>query len=180
MKTTASVPAPPIGAAGVLARMRSRVGPHLGPLVLLACLPAMLAFLNDYWPFTSSQAAFIDPWLYPSYFLHLKAQLLAFPTGYYGDRLSEILPGWALYHLFGPWIGNFILKLSVIYTTAFTAYFLLHDLFGKRVALVCGSPDRRTALFLNGLWLGLRRWHWYHLLRSLPVFCVSRRARRIV
>jgi hypothetical protein len=132
MKTTESIP------AGVLARMQSQVGPHVGSLVLIACLPAMLAILNDYWPFTSTQSAFIDPWLYPSYFLHLKAQLLAFPAGYYGDRMSDTLPGWALYHLFGPWIGNFMFKLLAIYTAAFTVYFLLHHLFGKRVAVVCG------------------------------------------
>src|SRR5215469_17992082 len=80
--------------------IRSRIAANLGALGLLAVLPMMLAIFNDYWAFTSTQSVFIDPWLYSSYFLHLKAELLAVPTGYYGDRLSVTLPGWAIYHLF--------------------------------------------------------------------------------
>jgi hypothetical protein len=71
---------------------------HLANLGLLAILPLALVLFNDYWPYTSSYGGFIDPWLYTSYFLHLKAQLLAFPGAYYGDRLSDSLPGWAIYH----------------------------------------------------------------------------------
>src|SRR5580692_9874322 len=93
---------------------------HLG---ILALLPLILALFNDYWAFTSSQSAMIDPWLYTSYFLHLKSQLLAFPTAYYGDRLSSNIPGWLLYHTFGPWVGNYVLKLSTIYTAIFALYY---------------------------------------------------------
>lgn len=107
-------------------------------MALLALLPTWLVLFNDYWPFTSSHGQFIDPWLYPSYFLHLKAQLLAFPTAYYGDRLSDTLPGWAIYHLFGPWAGNYVFKLAVIYTAVFSMYFTLSRLFNRRVALISG------------------------------------------
>lgn len=109
---------------------------HLG---ILALFPLILALLNDYWAFTTSQSPMIDPWLYTSYFLHLKAQLLAFPGAYYGDRLSFTVPGWALYHLFGPWIGNYVLKLSTIYTAIFALYYAVLTLFDEQTALICGA-----------------------------------------
>ncbi len=108
---------------------------HLG---ILAIFPLLLAFLNDYWAFTTSQSPMIDPWLYTSYFLHLKSQLLAFPGAYYGDRLSYTVPGWLLYHVFGPMAGNYILKLSVIYIAIFALYYATATLFHERTALLCG------------------------------------------
>ncbi len=81
----------------------------------------------------------IDPWLYVSYFLHLKAQLLAFPSAYYGDRLSVTLLGSAIYHVFGPLVGNYVLKLLIIYTALFSLYFSLQKLFNERTALFCAS-----------------------------------------
>ncbi len=109
----------------------------LAHLAMLAALPLMLALYNDSWAFTSN-SGFIDPWLYTSYFLHLKAQLLAFPGAYYGDRLSDSIPGWTFYHVFGPWIGNYLFKLAVIYTALFSLYFTIRLLFNERVALLCG------------------------------------------
>jgi hypothetical protein len=106
---------------------------HLG---ILALLPLMLALLNDYWAFTSSQAPMIDPWLYTSYFLHLKSQLLAFPTAYYGDRLSFNVPGWLVYHTLGPWVGNYVIKLSTIYTAIFALYYAVLTLFDESTALI--------------------------------------------
>jgi hypothetical protein len=111
---------------------------HLANLGLLAILPLALVLFNDYWPYTSAYGGFIDPWLYTSYFLHLKAQLLAFPGAYYGDRLSDSLPGWTIYHIFGPWIGNYVFKLTVIWTASFAIYFSTCRLLSKRAALVAG------------------------------------------
>ena len=106
-------------------------------LAILASLPLLLVLFNDYWGFTSTQSAFIDPWLYVARFLHPKTQLMAFPTGYYGDRLSYTIPGALLYHALGPWMGNYALKLVQIYTTVFALYFLIHRLFNRRTALFC-------------------------------------------
>lgn len=110
----------------------------IGCMSLLASLPLMLAFFNDNWAVTSSQSGFIDPWLYTSFFLHLKAQLLAFPGAYYGDRLSVTLTGWLIYQSFGPWIGNFVYKLLVICTASFSLYFTALRLFNRRTALLGG------------------------------------------
>ncbi|MGA3241162.1 MAG: hypothetical protein ABSG03_33265 [Bryobacteraceae bacterium] len=106
---------------------------HLG---ILAVLPLVLALLNDYWAFTSSQSPMIDPWLYTSYFLHLKAQLLAFPGAYYGDRLSYNVPGWLVYHTLGPWVGNYVIKLFTIYTAIFALYYAVLTLFDESTALI--------------------------------------------
>ena len=111
---------------------------HLANLGLLAILPLALVLFNDYWPYTSSYGGFIDPWLYTSYFLHLKAQLLAFPGAYYGDRLSDTIPGWTIYHVFGPWIGNYVFKLTVIWTASFAIYFSTCRVLSQRAALVAG------------------------------------------
>jgi hypothetical protein len=124
--------------------------PDLVAMALLTFLPTSLAIFNAYWAFTPTQAGWIDPWLYTSYFLHLKTQLLAFPTAYYGDRLSDTIPGWALYHLFGPWVGNYVFKLSLIYTALFAMYFTISRLFDRRVALfsgllICAQPYFLTA-----------------------------------
>ena len=98
----------------------------------------MLVVFNDYWAFSSAQVASVDRWLYPGYFLHLKAQLLAFPHGYYGDRLSDLLPGWLCYRLFGPFLGNYVFKLTVIYTALFSTYAGLRYLLTERAALIAG------------------------------------------
>jgi hypothetical protein len=111
---------------------------HFANLGLLAILPLALVLFNDYWPYISSYGGFIDPWLYTSYFLHLKAQLLAFPGAYYGDRLSDTIPGWSIYHVFGPWIGNYVFKLTVISTASFAIYFSICRVLNKRAALVAG------------------------------------------
>src|SRR5580692_2222508 len=61
-----------IGQSRPLSSLRiSRI--RLAHLGILALLPLLLALLNDYWAFTTSQSAMIDPWLYTSYFLHLKS-----------------------------------------------------------------------------------------------------------
>src|ERR1039458_10381558 len=89
MQPSRSTPArSPVGALdrGPIASYAARLG-------ILALLPMMLEVFNDYWAFSSAQVASVDRWLYPGYFLHLKSQLLAFPHGYYGDRLSDLLPG---------------------------------------------------------------------------------------
>lgn len=120
---------------------------HLG---ILAIFPFLLAFLNDYWAFTGTQGdGWIDPWLYTSYFLHLKAQLLAFPAAYYGDRLSTNVPGWIIYHLFGPWAGNYVLKLAVIYTAVFALYYAVLTLFNERTALLSAALISVQPYFLT-------------------------------
>ncbi len=125
------------GADGLPAASRTRVRAiPWGALGLLASLPFLLALFSDAWPYTPTQSAFIDPWLYPSFFLHMKAQLLAFPWAYYGDRLSDTLPGWCIYRIFGPWLGNYVFKLSVIYTATFALFFAVRQVFHERAALL--------------------------------------------
>jgi hypothetical protein len=105
-------------------------------ILSLAALPLLLVLLNDFWAYTSTQAPFIDPWFYLSYFLHLKTQLLAFPQVYFGDRISYNVPGWLLFQLLGPWLGNYVLRLLVIYIAIFSLYFAVLRLFDRRTALV--------------------------------------------
>src|SRR5688572_17160966 len=102
---------------------------HIVPLGVLSLLPFLLVVFHDFWGYTSTQSAMIDPWLYTSYFLHLKTQLAAFPDAYYGDRLSAVLPGWLLYQVFGSWLGNHIHKLVVIYAALFAIYYCIRTLF---------------------------------------------------
>jgi hypothetical protein len=134
-----------LGFAFHLPEASRRYMSHLG---ILALIPLALAFFNDYWAFTSSQAGMIDPWLYVSYFLHLKPQLLAFPSAYYGDRLSFTLLGWGIYHIVGPLAGNYVLKLLIIYTGVFSLYFSVFKLFNGRTALFAASLASVQPYFL--------------------------------
>ena len=124
--------------ASPFARAPLRGGGQLANLGILALLPLALLLFNDYWAFTSAQSVFIDPWRYTGYFLHLKAQLLAFPSSYASDRFSDSLPGWFIYQAFGPWVGNYVFKAVVIYTASFATYFAASRLFHPRVALIAG------------------------------------------
>src|SRR5262245_31326259 len=109
-------------------------------VLILGAVPLLLILLNDFWAYTGTQAPYLDPWFYVSYFLHLKSQLLAFPQVYFGDRVSYTVPGWLLFKLLGPWLGNCVFRLLIIYTAIFSLYFAALRLF-----------DRRTALFACAL-----------------------------
>jgi hypothetical protein len=41
-----------------------------------------------------------------------------------------------LYHIFGPWVGNYVLKLSTIYTAIFALYYAVLTLFDESTALI--------------------------------------------
>jgi len=111
--------------------------PALRDLGLLAIFPLVLAFIDDNWAFTSSQTGLVDPWLYVARFLHPRSQALAFPLGYYGDRLSYIVPGWLWYQALGPLAGNYAFKLLDIYMAIGGLYFLVTALLTRRAALLC-------------------------------------------
>ena len=120
----------------------------LRDLGVLAIFPLLLAWLDANWAFTSSQVGLIDPWLYTSRFLHLKAQALALPYGYYGDRISYTIPGWLLYQVFGAFTGNYVLKLLQIYLAIGGLYFLAKVLFNRRTAFLCAALMRVHPYFL--------------------------------
>ena len=125
------LPAKTVHASGVRPEART-TAIHV---LILGAWPLLLVLVNDFWAYTGTQSPYLDPWFYVSYFLHLKSQLLAFPQVYFGDRVSYTVPGWLLFRLFGPVLGNSLFRLLIIYVAIFSLYFAAVRLFDRRTAL---------------------------------------------
>ena len=75
-------------------------------------------------PGLNTNYGFIDPWMYYGYFRNLvEFTRDVFPGNAYGAHLAWILPGAAVYKLFGPLAANCILHLGV-HTLAGVSLFL--------------------------------------------------------
>jgi 4-amino-4-deoxy-L-arabinose transferase-like glycosyltransferase len=79
----------------------------------------------------------IDPWIYLGFFLNFaQFQGTLFPNTYYGSRLSWIVPGIIVHHIFAPITAVFVLHLLVYLTALFSFYYIAATLIGRRAALL--------------------------------------------
>ncbi len=84
-----------------------------------------------------SIAGWLDAWIYHGFFTHLveyKSNL--FQNTYYGSRMSWILPGYVVNHLFTPVPANYVLHLAVYYTGALSLYYILNCFYNRYTALL--------------------------------------------
>ena len=108
-----------------------------GLLVVLS-LPWMVLRFDRTWLFaySASSYGFIDPWVYFGYFLDLTQHLRAFKGAYFTTRLSWILPGAAVYHIFPPLIAPYVLHLALFYAATVSLYLILKQTVSTRTAIL--------------------------------------------
>jgi hypothetical protein len=84
-------------------------------------------------------AGYLDPWIYYSFFHHLPELKRLFPNTYYGSRLSWILPGYLIYHIFPRLQANYVLHLLVWYTCVLSMYVVIKEIADRRSALLSAT-----------------------------------------
>jgi hypothetical protein len=117
-----------------------------GPGILVVLLwPWLLLIINSGWIFLNG--TYIDAWIYYGLFSNLPEYLKVYadiPSSYsagvshfyYDDRLTWILPGYAIHQLFSPLIANYILHFGLYYGVVLALYGTLVLTVHRRVALV--------------------------------------------
>ena len=107
--------------------------PFIGHWLSLVTLPGLIAVVNPNWLFTPhNRVPFWDAMIYQGLFRYYFDFASTPPsnTHYFVERISWILPGYALYHVFPPLIANVILHLGVAWLSLFALYGAGRALFG--------------------------------------------------
>ena len=114
----------------------ARFNQNSAPIVALIAMPLIMALFSREWLYT--QIGALDPWYNIGFFLFYHDP--TFLADHYKlQRLSWIIPGWLLYHLFGPLIGNFVLHAGALAVSSVFVYLTLARLVARQSAfLVAG------------------------------------------
>jgi hypothetical protein len=123
-----------------------------GLLVVLS-LPWMILRFDRTWLFaySASSYGFIDPWVYFGYFLDLTQHLRTFKGAYFTTRLSWILPGAAVYHIFPPLVAPYVLHLALFYAATVSLYLILKHTASTRAAFLGALLMGCHAYFLRSM-----------------------------
>jgi hypothetical protein len=122
----------PIAETQTPAQLLSRFGPWC--LAIFAPPALILGFQTN--PMFSAPT--VDPWVYLGFFRNLvnfKRDL--YPSTYYGSRLSWIIPGFLVHHIFSTVVAAFVLHLLVFFTASISLYYTLSVTIERRPALLC-------------------------------------------
>ncbi|MEW6285845.1 MAG: hypothetical protein AB1509_06430 [Chloroflexota bacterium] len=122
---------------GVIVKTKRLVRKNLERLILFL-LPLVFTAINSNWIFTPPTHNMPDPWFYFSYFRYFFERAAEFPsnTHYFVERLTWIVPGYVIYHIFPPLIANHVLHLSVYYLAVFSLYGTVSLLYHRRAAFL--------------------------------------------
>lgn len=122
---------------GVVVKTKMFVRKNLDRLILFL-LPLVFTAINSNWIFTPPTPNMPDPWFYFSYFRYFFERAAEFPsnTHYFVERLTWIVPGYVIYHIFPPLIANHVLHLSVYYIAVFSLYGTVSLLYHRRTAFL--------------------------------------------
>jgi hypothetical protein len=116
--------------------------------ILLFLLPLIITCINPNWIYNPPVLNTVDTWIYTGLFRNFFDLAGQYPsnTHYFIERLTIILPGYFLYHIFPVEIANAILHLGVYWVTIFALYGVAYRLFNRESA------------FLSMLCLGTYTW----------------------
>jgi hypothetical protein len=120
------------------------------PEVALLLLPWILFLINSNWPFQG--LGHMDPWYYFGYFSHFPQYQRVAPQ-YSGERLTWILPGFILSHIFSHVYGTLLLHILTYNVSVFSTYYIVKTFRGSRTAFA-------TACLLgcHPLFIGANGW----------------------
>jgi hypothetical protein len=100
---------------------------------VLILIPLIMAAINSDWLYTP--IGYLDPWYNVGYFLHYGDP--SFRTSYYKiSRLSWLLPGWVLYHVFRATVANFVLHVGALLVATIFVYLTLARLVARDIAFL--------------------------------------------
>jgi hypothetical protein len=106
-----------------------------GPM-LLASIPLIMAAANTSWLYTNY--GWLDPWYNVAYFMHYNDP--TFLNDYYKiSRLSWIIPGFIIYHIFNPITANFILHVGCLSAASIFLYATIKLMFDRTIAFITAA-----------------------------------------
>jgi hypothetical protein len=97
--------------------------------LILVALPWVLFSINHNWPFQA--LGNMDPWYYLGSFILWPHTLVNYPP----ERLTWVLPGWALRHILPIPYSVLLLHVGFYYLTVFCIFILVRRFAGTRSAL---------------------------------------------
>ena len=135
---------PPVARLGnFAATIRARANGQ-NVLILLGLLfaPAICLILI---PHRMNQAGFIDDYFYTSYMVNMRRMVERYDLTYYLLRMAAIMPGRAIYHLFGPLDGFIVLRYLQILVGCSSLFLIARRFYGLSIAclaalFLCCSP----------------------------------------
>ena len=106
--------------------------------VILFMMPLLITLINPNWIYNPPVLNNVDTWIYNGLFRYFFDFADSYPSNlhYFIERLSAILPGYALYHVFTPEVANAVLHLGVYMLTVFALYGVMRRLFDKDTAFI--------------------------------------------
>ena len=108
-----------------------------GWLIVLSLPWAILRFDRTWlFAYSASPNGFIDPWVYFGFFLDLTQHLRMLKGAYFSARLSWILPGALVYHVFPPLVAVYVLHVTLFYAATVSLYLILKKTVGGRAAVL--------------------------------------------
>ncbi|MCU0481202.1 MAG: hypothetical protein MUE54_08315 [Anaerolineae bacterium] len=126
-------------------------------LIALGILPIFLALINPNWLFNLSFShdyiIMVDDYIYTGYQMALPQYVGWYPSNikYFIERLSWILPGYALNQVTTPLIAHVILHFALYYVAIFSVYGILNKLTNRRVALIIAVLFGQYPLIMRSL-----------------------------
>lgn len=123
----------------VYARIKEIVIFRDAELYLIGVLPLLLGLITDEWMYANPWAGLIDPWVYTGYMLNLPGHFQSFPGTYYGSRLAWLVPGYVAHYFLPLLAANLLLRLAVLYASAFSLYFILRETVRSRPAALLAT-----------------------------------------
>jgi hypothetical protein len=115
-------------------------------IALLLALPLLLLLLYPEWVVNRWNNC--DPWIYTGYFLDYPRHVRISDQGYFGTRLSVILPGYLVYRVFRPVTANYVLHLLLYEVSVLSLFATLKRAAGRRAALMAAVLMGCHAFFL--------------------------------
>lgn len=126
-------------------------------LIALILLPIILALINPNWLFNLSfghdYIIMVDDYIYTGYQMALPQYIGWYPSDikYFIERLSWILPGYALHQVTTPLIAHLILHFAIYYISIFSVYGILNKLTHRRVAFLIAILFGQYPLIMRSL-----------------------------
>ena len=137
---------------------------RISHIILILCLPILLAFINPNWIFNPH---ITDDYIYLGYQMEMPRYTDWFPAAdrYFGERVSWIAPAYIIRQLTSPLVANFIIHLGVYYVAIFSIYGILRKLSNPNSAII-------TALLMGHYPAFMRAVGWDYV-DGFIIACVS-------
>jgi len=98
----------------MISRLKQRLYEGWHGVVVFA-LPLLITLINPNWIYNPNLLNRVDTWIYNGLFRYFFDFADKHPSNwhYYVERLSWVMPGYVLYHIFSPEVANAVLHLGV-------------------------------------------------------------------